>query len=398
MEKTYLDYFNYYLKQCINDIISYFPYTKTTILENYRSFLEGNDNKNDIYVKYFMTKANEHLLEIAKKDPKLFENKVLYLIEGINFHELWNSPDSNDNNKIAIWKYLQLLILLGRKCIPNKSEIVSMLEKVGGTIEVPSSLDKTLETKEKDEEEETSGFGSLLKGLGDLTKLGKGLSGGKGLDLGSLGGLGELAGLGDGLGGIMKMAQTLSESLKDIDLSKLQEQMTNLNNNDDTQEINNNDGEDGEDGKDGAETSNDISNLLGGSLFGDLANEMANTFNFDEMEAEPDGGTPDIGKTLGNFMKGDNPAKFMNLINKFGSKLQTDMKSGKVNQNDLINQTSKMMGNLEESGISSEDLQKQAAQMFGANSPQVNRVKNNMRGQSARERLQKKLADKNNNQ
>lgn len=401
MEKTYLDYFNYYLKQCINDIISYFPYTKTTILENYRLFLEGGDNKNDIYVKYFMTKANEHLLQIAKKDPKLFENKVLYLIEGINFHELWNSPDSNDNNKIAIWKYLQLLILLGRKCIPNKSEIVSMLEKVGGTIEVPSSLDKTLETKEKEEESETSGFGSLLKGLGDLTKLGKGLSGGKGLDLGSLGGLGELAGLGDGLGGIMKMAQTLSESLKDIDLSKLQEQMTNLNNNDDTQEINNTDVENGENGENCAnntEDTSDISNLLGGSLFGDLASEMANTFNFDEMEAEQDGSPPDIGKTLGNFMKGDNPAKFMNLINKFGSKLQTDMKSGKVNQNDLINQTSKMMGNLEESGISSEELQKQASQMFGANSPQVNRVKNNMRGQSARERLQKKLADKNNNQ
>ena len=352
-----------------------------------------------------MTKANQHLLAIAKKDVALFDNEVLYLIEGVNFHDLWRSSESNDNNKKAVWKYLQLLVLLGRKCVPNKSEIVSMLEKVGGTIEAPDPLDETLEKEEKEEEEETSGFGNLIKGLGDLTKLGKGLGGGKGgLDLG---------GLGEGLGGIMKMAQSLSESLKDVDLSKLQEQMQNVDigvlfqilhlyyfypmfqykdeeNDDDNQENSNDNPEE--------TSSNPVNDMLGGSLFSDLANEMANTFNFDELEAENENGVPDIGKTLGNFMKGDNPAKFMNLISKFGSKLENDVKSGKVNQKDILNQTSKMMGNLEEAGVSSEDLQKQAAQMFGANSPQANRVKNNMRGQTARERLQKKLADRNKEQ
>ena len=391
MDKTYLDYFNYYLKQFLNEIISYFPYTKSMILENYRAILEGTDNKNDLYVKYFMTKANQHLFSIAKKDVTLFDNEVLYLIEGVNFHELWNSSDSNDNNKQAVWKYLQLLVLLGRKCVPNKSEIVSMLEKVGGTIEAPDPLDKTLEKEEKEEEEETSGFGSLLKGLGDLTKLGKGLGGGKdGLDLG---------GLGEGLGGIMKMAQSLSESLKDVDLSKLQEQMQNV----DTGEDVDDNGEETVKNTEASSTSeqspsNPVNDMLGGSLFSDLASEMANTFNFDEIETETENGVPDIGKTLGNFMKGDNPAKFMNLISKFGSKLENDVKSGKVNQKDILNQTSKMMGNLEDAGVSSEDLQQQASQMFGANSPQANRVKNNMRGQTARERLQKKLADRNKEQ
>ena len=93
-------------------------------------------------------------------------------------------------------------------------------------------------------------------------------------------------------------------------------------------------------------------------------------------------------------MSGDNPAKFMNLINKFGSRLENDMKSGKVNKNDLMKETSQMMGSLEESGISSDEIQQQAAQMFGQNSPQMNKVKNNMRAQSTRERLQKKLAAK----
>jgi hypothetical protein len=392
MEKTYLDYFNYYLKQFLNEIISYFPYTKSMILENYRAILEGTDDKNDLYVKYFMTKANQHLFSIAKKDITLFDNEVLYLIEGVNFHDLWNSSDSNDNNKQAVWKYLQLLVLLGRKCVPNKSEIVSMLERVGGTIDAPDPLDKTLEKEEKEEEEETSGFGSLLKGLGDLTKLGKGL-GGMG---GGKGGL-DIGGLGEGLGGIMKMAQSLSESLKDVDLSKLQEQIQNVDEGDDND--NDNDNEENNDDNDNTVTSsNPVNDMLGGSLFSDLASEMANTFNFDEIEAESENGVPDIGKTLGNFMKGDNPAKFMNLISKFGSKLESDVKSGKVNQKDILNQTSKMMGNLEDAGVSSEEIQEQAAKMFGENSPQTNRVKNNMRGQNARERLQKKLADRNKEQ
>ena len=395
MDKTYLDYFNFYLKQCLNEIISYFPYSKKPILENYRALLEGNDNKNDLYVKYFMTKSNQHLLSIAKKDETLFsENKILYLIEGVNFHELWNSSDATSENRKALWKYLQLLILLGRKCIPNKKDIVSMLERVGGVIEVPESLDATLESKEVEEKEERGGFGNLLKGLGELTKLGKGLGG--------LGGLGGGDG-GDGLnlGGIMKMAQSLSESLKDVDLSKLQEQIGGET----TEGIENGTVEGGKDGGDGGESSEasgadggdgGIENILGGSLFGDLASEMANTFNFEEMEGDMENGKADIGSVLGNFMKGDNPAKFMNLINNFGTKLQKDIKSGKVNQNELLNQTNKMMGNLEQSGVSSDDIQKQAEQMFGSNSPEANRVKNSTRGQSARERLQKKLADRQN--
>ena len=301
MEKTYIDYFNFYLKQCLNEIISYFPYTKKMILENYRALLEGNDEKNDLYVKYFMTKANNHLLQIAKKDETLFiQNQHICLLEGVNFHQLWNSSDATFENKLAVWKYLQLLVLIGRRCIPNKSEIVSMLEKVGGTVEAPDPLDKTLEKAEKEEETEKGGLGNLLQGLGNLTKLGKGL-GGEGKD----GGL--------DLGGIMKMAQSLAESLKDIDLSKLEDQFNQENN----EESGNEDGQidventDSENNLGSKQENNPVNNLLENSLFGDLANEMANTFNFDDLEAESEDGKPDLSKTLNNFMSGDNPAKFM---------------------------------------------------------------------------------------
>lgn len=402
MDRTYLDYFNFYLKQFINEIISYFPHTKNQILLNYRNLLEDKDNKNDLYVKYYMTKVNDHLEPISKKNEQLFENQVLYFIEGVNFHELWNSSDATENNKNAIWKYLQLLTLLGRKCLPNKNDIVRMLEIVGGVIETPREMDKTLEKENKEESDESSdefGLGGLLKGLGNLSKLGGG--GGGGLDLGNLG---------ESFAGITKLASSLSEGLKDINMEELTKQMSdtlgnmeNLNNESNQQgesEPNSENVSDQSETQSESQSENNSesgsgSGGLNSSLFTDLAEEMAQTFNFDELEKQNENGQPqNIGDALGNFMKGDNPSKFMNLISKFGNRLQNDIQKGNVNQNDLFKETSKMMGNLDKMGLNSQELQEQANSMFGANSPQANKVKNNNRNMAARDRLRKKLADK----
>ena len=384
MEKTYLDYFNFYLKQCINEIISYFPYTKTKILENYRNLLENKDDKSDMYVKYFMTKVNDHLPMICSKNEQLFENKILYFIEGVNFHEIWNSSDATDNNKQALWKFLQLLSLLGSKCLPNKTEILTMLEKVGGVIDEPEKMRETLEKPiVKDEEEESEPFGlqNLLQGLGGLS---------------SLGSNGDVSGLGDGFGNIINMAKTLSESLKDVDMTQLQSQMTDAFKD---MDVNNTEsGESSESGESG-ESGESTKTQEGGqsdtgmppSLFSELAEEMSNTFNFDELEkqTEESGKPPDIGEALNSFMTGDNPKKFMNLISKFGNKLQNDIQSGKVNHQDLLKQSTEMMN-----GMSTGDLEKQAEQMFGKDSKEMKRLKEKNRAKSTRERLQKKLADR----
>ena len=124
---------------------------------------------------------------------------------------------------------------------------------------------------------------------------------------------------------------------------------------------------------------------------------MANTFNFDELENQNSEEPPNIGDALGKFMQGDNPAKFMNLISKFGNRLQNDIQKGNLNQNDLLKETSQMMGNLDNMGMDSQEIQEQANKMFGQNSPQANRVKNNNRNMAARDRLRKKLAEKNKN-
>ena len=68
MDNTCIDYFNYYLKEFLNDLVAIYPLYKDNILHNYRDLLEGKDNKSDKYIKYFITKANNNLEQIAKKD------------------------------------------------------------------------------------------------------------------------------------------------------------------------------------------------------------------------------------------------------------------------------------------------------------------------------------------
>ena len=215
MDRTFQDYFNFYLRQFLNEMVAYFPFTKDGIVSNYRPLLEGKEKKSDMYVKYFMSKVNDYLEPISKKDASMFQQPNVVLIQGVDFHQLWNSPESNPKNQQATWKYLQLLTLLGRRIIPNQSEIVKMLKIVGGTIETPQKVDATLNKKDEEIENENtnpSGVEGLLNMAGDLTGLG---------DLGNLGALGGLSNLMGGASGdanpladIGKVAEGINEMMK----------------------------------------------------------------------------------------------------------------------------------------------------------------------------------------
>lgn len=359
MDYTYNDYFNYYLKEFLNELVNNFPQTRENILANYRNLLEGKDNKNDIYVKYFMTKINNHLISLAKKDDTLFSKENLVFIEGVDFHEVWNASSTNEQNKRAIWKYLQMLMLIGRKIIPDHKEIVEMLKKVGDEVTVPAKVEKTLTELSEEEKEEANKSQSGGFDMGNLLNMASGLKG--------------MTGGGDGLdiGGLFK---NLSEGLGDINLGDMPDFST-MTNTDDT------DGADNTSSGEGStETNNDGSGLAGSGLFADLAKEMTDTFDFSAMEN--DGEPPqNIGDALGKFMSGDNPAKLMSMVSKFGSKLQADISSGKVNQGDLMKETMQMMGNLQKGAKNPDLLRQQAEQMMG-NNPELKARMKEMSGQN----------------
>jgi len=388
MDYTYLDYFNYYLKEYLSELVNTFPETREPILANYRPLLEGSNDKNDIYAKCYYTKINNFLTQIAKKDETLFQTPGKIFIEGVDFHLIWNHTDATNENRTAIWKYLQILMILGRKIIPNHKEIVDMLNKVSnGDIMIPAKVEKTLSTNDKDEVEETPGvfgLGDIASSLGGLSSLASGLG---------LGGGGGLSGLGD----IGNLVNGMKDMFTNPDFTNAMSQLAQQfvpqasteNNTCEGQE--NNDDGNTEDCNDETQepntqptqstTQEQKPSMFNNPLFSELASEIGNTFDFAEMEKE--GKPQNIGDALSRFMSGNNPAKLMELVGKFGGKLQNEVKNGNINPADLLKQTMSAAGG-----------QQNFEQMM--NNPQVQNKMNQMKGQNAtRDRLRAKLDKKN---
>lgn len=413
MDFTYLDYFNYYLKEFCNELINNFPETQQPLLANYRPLLEGRDDKNDFYAKCFYTKINNYLAPIAKRDVELFQLPGKVFIEGVDLHGVWTSSACTDVHHTAIWKYLQILMILGRKVIPNHQEIVTMLQKVSsGEVNIPAKVEKTLTADEKDESDETPsvfGLGDIASSLSNLGSLANGLGlGNLAAGLGGGSEEGGTAGLGNLVSGITQMfsnpeftnamsqlSQTMGQAMQQqpSDGSSASASASANTTSDENSSGTNcppmdEKGAAGEAGAAAADTNGTATGgaaptgagLFGNPLFGDLAKELTETFNFEEMEKQ--GKPANIGEALGKFMSGDNPAKLMGLVGKFGSKLQQEVQRGGINPAELLQQTMGALGG-QGGAAGMANMMQQMAQ-----NPQV---RNAARQQATRDRLRAKL-------
>jgi hypothetical protein len=85
-------------------------------------------------------------------------------------------------------------------------------------------------------------------------------------------------------------------------------------------------------------------NLLKDGMIGKLAEELSSEINMDLNIDEND--TNSVNDVFSNLMNGDNPMKFMNLIQTVGSKIQNKVSSGELNQEKLLEEAQSMMGML----------------------------------------------------
>lgn len=356
MDFTYLDYFNYYLKEFCNQITANFPDFERGLVENYRPLLESKQCKNDLYVKCFISKVNNYMDKICAKDQTLFEPASyvdketglvagLFLLEGVDFLKLWASSFNTAENQESIWKYLQLLTIIGRKIVPNKAEVLEMLNSVGTQVQAPAKVEKTL--LGADEDLGDAGNKPDMFGLGNLASL-AGLMG--------LGGGSSAEG-----GGLTDMLKSVGDMFSGIDLKGIAEEMQKA------QEVGEAKaetltGEEQEQSESGSETPSEQGTGAATNLFVDMAQEMANTFDFSQLES---GGQPaNMADAFKKLMSGDNPKKIAGLISKFGNKIQGELASGKLNHADLLKQTTQMMPG---AGGNMDELKKQAEKMMKAN-------------------------------
>lgn len=348
MEFTYLDYFNYYLREFCNEVTSNFPDFEKGVVATYRELLEAKQSKNDMYVKCFVSRVNDHMDAICKRDAALFDparyvdkatgsTGVLVFIEGVDMLALWNSSFNTAANSAAIWKYLQLLVLLGRRVVPNAAEVKELLAQVGGEVYVPAKVEKTLQGKPDD-----------LEDAGNKPDM---------LGLGGLASLAGMMGIGNGempdLSGIVK---TIGEQLGNLDMSSIVSEMEKAQ----SETVNNL--ESGAQAGDSASTPTGTSNL-----FADLAKEMAETVDFDAMRAgnnnsEPPKGINDV---FSRLMSGDNCKNIFGLAAKFAQKMQVDVQSGKLKEADLFNPAN--VASMLSAGQDAKKMKKQAQQLAAEN-------------------------------
>lgn len=355
MEYTALDYFNYYLREFCNEITANFPDFEKGVVANYRELLEAKQSKNDMYVKCFVSRVNDHMEAICKCDVTLFDPAryvdkatgspgVLVFIEGVDMLALWNSSFNNETTAASIWKYLQLLVLIGRKVVLSAAEVKEILGQVGGEVYVPAKVEKTLNGKPDD-----------LEDAGNKPDM---------LGLGGLASLAGMMGIGNGempdLSGIVK---TIGEQLGSLDMSGIvaemqkaqEETVANLESGDDTSAT--------------ASGATDTGSASTGpsSLFADMAKEMAETVDFDAIRNNAESGEPPkgINDVFSRLMTGDNAKNIFGLAAKFAQKMQADVQSGKMKESDLFNPAN--MASMMGAGLDAKKMKKQAQQMAAEN-------------------------------
>jgi hypothetical protein len=144
--------------------------------------------------------------------------------------------------------------------------------------------------------------------------------------------------------------------------------------------------------------------MLKNGMIGQLAQELSEEINIDSLNLNMDN-TENIDDIFSNLISGDNPMKFMNLLQKVGSKIQDKVSSGGLDQSKLVEEATSMMGALTGGNPLLDNLMKMSGGLGGGGAvPPRNQqaataqAANPHTGNSTRDRLKRKLEAKKNSQ
>jgi hypothetical protein len=164
MSLTYVEKFNFYLVSFLNEMVVIFPEYESLLKNSYKELLEKPDNNNtELYVKEYMTHIKPYNSYLAKKDNTLFKlSNELNFIRGIDFRNVW-AKDINEVTRQNIWKYLQTLVVIGKKVVGDDDEIEKLLENFN------KEETETLPNMEN-LKEETENMMDMIKNMTQMTQ------------------------------------------------------------------------------------------------------------------------------------------------------------------------------------------------------------------------------------
>lgn len=134
--------------------------------------------------------------------------------------------------------------------------------------------------------------------------------------------------------------------------------------------------------------------LINNGLIGNLAKELAKDINLDDFNLNVDENSENVNDVFSNLINGDNPMKFMNLIQNVGQKIQSKLSDGNLDQSKLVDEAQQMMGMLGNNNPLFENLLGKAKQEAKAGTMQP--PPNNPASNPTRDRLRRKLEQRKN--
>jgi hypothetical protein len=119
--------FNNVLLSFLNELTNLYGESEPRIQTYAKSFPILAEATPSMPLEMFMSNYGKYTEKISAKDETLFED-VPYLFNDINVGELWKN--TAEENKEAMWKYLQTLVLLGTTIKAIPSSMLSSIETV----------------------------------------------------------------------------------------------------------------------------------------------------------------------------------------------------------------------------------------------------------------------------
>ena len=87
-------------------------------------------------------------------------------------------------------------------------------------------------------------------------------------------------------------------------------------------------------------------NMFKDGMIGKLAQELSEELDIEKMGLDINEDS-NVDSIFSNLLSGENPMKFMNLIQTVGQKIQTKMDENGLDQEQLVNEATSMMSNLQ---------------------------------------------------
>lgn len=351
-----LEEFKKIINDFTNDLVSSYPELK--------SKFENIDYNS--YYHYCKDLYPENFFHILYENHELFENEqAQFLLPEVNFKEIMEDETFSDSSKKTLWKYIQLILFCVCNNLKNKSDFGDanylfeaikeddLHKKIEETMSEMKNIFMNFDSssnEEGEEGEEGKGFENVFENM---------------------------------MGDISNIEDMFNQGLSGEESFKNMFQQGNSGENP------------FENMMDPEHMKSHLSDIMGGKI-GNLAKEIA-------KEASTDLGIDEnmSEESQQDFLKNmfKNPTKIMDIVKNIGNKLEEKFKSGEIKESELMEEAQEIMGKMKDMPGLKEMMKSMGMDTGGKFDfkGMANKMQQNMKQAKAKERMKKKLDEKNKN-